>query len=85
MEPPQTFEKAITRLEAIVETMEKGEIPLEQALDLYKEGQELLKFCQEKLNKAEEKLKVLTKDSSGNLQLKDSIATNDKTDTDLDI
>ena len=65
--------------------MEKGEIPLEQALDLYKEGQELLKFCQEKLNKAEEKLKVLTKDSSGNLQLKDSIATNDKTDTDLDI
>ena len=55
MEKPVSFEKAITRLEEIVETMEKGDIPLEQALELYQEGQVLLKSCQTKLAEAEKK------------------------------
>jgi exodeoxyribonuclease VII small subunit len=71
MEEPVSFEKAINRLEEIVETMEKGDIPLEQALELYQEGQVLLKSCQNKLAEAEKKLKILTEDSSGKAILKD--------------
>jgi exodeoxyribonuclease VII small subunit len=72
VEQPQTFETSITRLESIVETLEKGEIPLEQALELYREGQVLLKSCQAKLNEAEQKLKILVKDSAGEITAKDS-------------
>jgi len=72
LEQPKTFENAITRLESIVEIMEKGEIPLEEALELYREGQVLLKSCQAKLNEAEQKLKILVKDSTGQITLKDS-------------
>jgi exodeoxyribonuclease VII small subunit len=72
MEQPKTFETAITRLESIVEIMEKGEIPLEEALELYREGQVLLKSCQDKLNEAEQKLKILVKDSTGEITTKDS-------------
>ena len=71
MEEPVSFEKAITRLEEIVETMEKGDIPLEQALELYQEGQVLLKSCQIKLAEAEKKLKILAEGSSGEAILKD--------------
>jgi len=73
-----TFEKAIARLEAIVETLEKGEIPLEQALELYQEGQVLLKSCQGKLNEAEKKLKVLSQTGSGEFQLKDTSEPRDE-------
>ena len=71
MEKPVSFEKAINRLEEIVDTLEKGDIPLEKALELYQEGQVLLKSCQSKLAEAEKKLKILTEDSSGKATLND--------------
>jgi exodeoxyribonuclease VII small subunit len=72
MEKISTFEQAIARLEAIVDIMEKGDVPLEEALKLYQEGQLLLKSCQAKLDEAEKKLKILAKNSSGETTLKDS-------------
>jgi len=78
MTEPLSFEKAISRLETIVETLEKGEIPLEQALELYQEGQVLLKSCQGKLNEAEKKLKILSESSSGEFHLKDTSEPKDE-------
>lgn len=54
-----TFEAALTELEKIVESMEGGEMPLEQSLAAYKRGAELLKFCQAALRDAQQQVKVL--------------------------
>ena len=54
-----TFESALTELEKIVESMEGGEMPLEQSLAAYKRGAELLKFCQSALRDAQQQVKVL--------------------------
>lgn len=80
MDKELTFESAVNRLEAIVELMEKGEIALEKALELFGEGQKLLKYCQGKLNEAEKKLKILEKDRDGLPILKESDETEENID-----
>jgi exodeoxyribonuclease VII small subunit len=67
--PEQDFEAALKRLEEIVERLERGDIPLEKALDLYEEGIGLSKSCAELLTGAELKLKRLGRDLEGNLKL----------------
>lgn len=64
-----SFEQSIKRLEKIVETLEEGSVPLEDALKMYEEGVMLSKQCLEKLNQAELKLKKLSKDINGNFEL----------------
>jgi exodeoxyribonuclease VII small subunit len=54
-----TFESALAELEKIVQNMEAGEMPLEQSLNAYKRGAELLKFCQAALQDAQQQVKVL--------------------------
>lgn len=51
-----TFEEAMERLEGIVNILEDGDVPLEQAIAKYKEGMELAKICNEKLKSVEEQL-----------------------------
>lgn len=51
-----TFAEAMIELEEIVRRLEQGDVPLEEAIDLYKKGMELSKFCHEKLQHAEEQL-----------------------------
>lgn len=59
---PESFEEAITELELIVQKLEKGELPLEEALNAYKEGIELSNYCQKVLSNAEESVtKMMTK------------------------
>jgi exodeoxyribonuclease VII small subunit len=53
------FEKKLTRLEEIVQKMEKGDIALEQSLKLFEEGIQLSRDCQSQLTDAENKIKVL--------------------------
>jgi exodeoxyribonuclease VII small subunit len=64
-----TLEKDLQRLEKIVDALEQGDIPLEQALKMYEEGITLSKACIEKLQQAEVKIKTLSKDINGKLQL----------------
>ncbi|AUR53139.1 exodeoxyribonuclease VII small subunit [Aquella oligotrophica] len=59
---------AIKQLEQTIDDIEAGNIDLEQALNKYKEGVNLVKFCQEKLQDIEQKIKILDQDSN---QLKD--------------
>ncbi len=56
---PKDFESALTELDALVEKMESGDLPLEQSLTAYQRGTELLKFCEGVLKDAEQKIKVL--------------------------
>jgi exodeoxyribonuclease VII small subunit len=67
----QTFEGALKRLEEIVERLETGETPLDQAIDLYEEGLELSRFCTSKLKGAELRFKKLTKSMDGQFELTD--------------
>ena len=67
---PLPFEEALKRLEAIVEAMESGDLPLETLLAKYEEGMKLAAVCQEKLAEAEVKIQQLEKTLSGELKLK---------------
>lgn len=53
------FEAALTELEQIVQNMEGGRLPLEESLDAYRRGSELLKHCQQQLGDAERKIQLL--------------------------
>jgi len=53
------FEKALAELEKIVARMESGELSLEQSLATHKRGLELARFCQQKLEAAQQQVKVL--------------------------
>jgi exodeoxyribonuclease VII small subunit len=56
-----SFEKALTQLETIVESMESGEVPLAELLAKFEEGSKLLKICEARLKDAELKIEVLKK------------------------
>lgn len=64
----QTFESAITRLEEIVSQMESDKLPLEQLLERFEEGSQLVKVCQEKLDSAERRIEIITRNASGKPQ-----------------
>jgi exodeoxyribonuclease VII small subunit len=66
--PP--FEEALKTLEAIVETMESGDLPLETLIARYEEGTRLARICQEKLADAELKIQQLEKTAAGEIKLK---------------
>lgn len=50
------FEEAMSNLETIVQKLESGEVPLEDAITLYKQGMELSAYCHGKLQDAEKQL-----------------------------
>ena len=54
----KTFEESLNALEEIVQRLERGDVPLEEALAAFQEGMSLSKQCQDTLEKAE---KTLTK------------------------
>ena len=62
-EKKPTFEKSITRLDEIVTRLEKGDVPLDDALGLFEEGTALVKLCAGLLDTAEQKVMQLTKSS----------------------
>ena len=60
--PPPTFEAALTALEDRVRTLDQGDLPLEQALQLFEEGVVLQRACQEMLDATERRVVELTND-----------------------
>lgn len=60
-----SFETALTKLEAIVDAMEQGEVPLAELLAQYEEGSKLLKVCASRLKDAELKIEKLKKQKDG--------------------
>lgn len=56
------FEHTLTQLQSTVQELEKGQLPLEQALEKFQEAMLLSKQCQEALKNAELKITQLTED-----------------------
>lgn len=54
-----SYEEALAELERLVQRMEDGQMPLDQMLDSYRRGAELLELCRARLVKVEEQVKVL--------------------------
>ncbi len=61
------FEECLERLEKIVEELEKGDVSLDRALELFDEGMKLSGSCRKELEEAEGKVEVLLK-RNGKLQ-----------------
>ena len=56
---PASYELAVAELDRLVQQMEAGQMPLDQLLDGYRRGAELLNFCRSRLQAVEEQVKVL--------------------------
>lgn len=61
----QNFEASLDELERIVRELERGDLPLEKSLELFEQGVKLSRACQERLNQAERRIEILTRDSQG--------------------
>lgn len=66
-----TLETAMQRITEIVSEMEEGSLPLEALIVRYEEGVGLVKICQEKLDAAEKKIQIISRDARGAVELND--------------
>ena len=55
----ETLEEMFTQLESVIKTMEQGDISLEETFDLYHKGMNMLKSCNDKIDKVEKKMLIL--------------------------
>jgi exodeoxyribonuclease VII small subunit len=65
---PPDFEKALAELEALVERLERGDLPLDEALKTFERGVALTRHCQTSLQAAQQKVEILLK-RSGQAQI----------------
>ena len=66
---PQTFADALQELEKIVEKLERGDLPLEDALSAFEDGVGLVRHLGQKLTEVGKRIEVLTRDQAGVFQL----------------
>lgn len=59
-----TYETAVKRLEEIVSILERNEVSLDESMKLFEEGTALTALCSKKLEEAQQKITVLTKDEN---------------------
>lgn len=57
-----TFEQAMENLEKIVDKLEEGDVPLEEAINYFQQGMVLSKQCHDKLSKVEEQMEQILQD-----------------------
>lgn len=55
-----SFEQALSELESLVETLEQGDLSLEESLKSFERGVVLTRTCQQALKEAEQKIQILT-------------------------
>ena len=67
-----SFETALSEIDEIVDKLESGELPLDDSLEMFQRGMELVNFCSKKLDAAESKLKLLLEGASGEFSLKET-------------
>ncbi|WP_455474433.1 exodeoxyribonuclease VII small subunit [Bartonella sp. B30(2025)] len=60
-----SFEEALQQLEVIVENLERGDVPLEQSIDIYERGEDLKKHCDKLLKAAEAKVEKIQLSEGG--------------------
>ena len=74
------FEEALKKLEDIVEKMEDGNLPLEEMISCFEEGNALSKVCGKKLSELEKKIEILVKENSSGGEWKDFDSEDDESD-----
>lgn len=62
MTEPDNFEQAMRELEGLVTAMEAGQLPLDEALAAYRRGALLVRFCQTRLDDAQQQVRILEGD-----------------------
>ena len=72
-----TFEAAMARLEEIVKALEDGKAPLDTSLALFEEGVKLVSLCKNKLDTAEQKVKILLENGNGENDERDFVGTDE--------
>lgn len=60
-----SFEEALRELEAVVDALEKGEVPLEESITLYERGDALRRHCEAKLREAELRVEKIVTNAEG--------------------
>ena len=65
-----TFEQSMKKLEQIVQELESGDLPLEEAMQKFEEGIKLSRLCSKKLDETENKITLLLQDQKGNVSEK---------------
>ena len=60
-----SFEDALKALEDVVRRLEGGEVPLDESLTLYEQGEELRRQCQKRLDSAQERIEKIVAGSDG--------------------
>lgn len=65
MTEEMTFEDALGQLEEIVDTLSKGKLSLDEAMQKFEEGIRLFRFCDEKLRSAEQRVSILVQSNEG--------------------
>ncbi len=59
-----SFEDSLEKLEEIVNKLENGDVPLDEAIDEFKKAMDLVKLCENKLNSAEEAIAKIVQDNN---------------------
>ncbi|MBM3193797.1 MAG: exodeoxyribonuclease VII small subunit [Chlamydiae bacterium] len=67
MSKTYSFEEAYAKLEEILEKMSKSDVSLDKALSYYEDADKLLALCSQKLEEAEKKIQILTKNRDGSI------------------
>lgn len=62
MKNDMNYEETVKKLEEIIRLLEEGELPLDQSIELFTQGMDLVKTCNQYLEQAEEKIKILVGD-----------------------
>lgn len=65
------FEAAMERLDQLVGEMETEKLPLQSLLEKYEEGVRLTKYCQQQLDAAEQKVRVIAESAAGDIRFAD--------------
>jgi exodeoxyribonuclease VII small subunit len=65
------FERRLSDLEAVVERLEQGDLPLEESVRLFEEGMKLSQSCKQELDAAEGRIQVLIEQSGGKMKAQD--------------
>jgi exodeoxyribonuclease VII small subunit len=60
-----SFEAALQRLEEVLDSLEHGDLPLEEARRAFEEGVRLVRLCHQKLDEVERRVELLLKDEAG--------------------
>jgi exodeoxyribonuclease VII small subunit len=62
------FEEQLTQLETVVERLERGDLTLDESVQLFEEGMKLSHSCKEQLEQAEGRIQVLVESKGGRMQ-----------------